>query len=157
MNPTEWEKNRSILNHDVLCNQLRNELVRLRKEPCSKSFIRIAMWPKRQDEYIDFLDSAMDVLSPGEIVDSFLFACWDSQQRELFKLLVRNLYNEVENIESQIKEAKSILTESISLIESFFSTPIERRTTQAVIKIQDKLDELSKRISKLPHHAVMKA
>lgn len=152
MNLNEWGKKRAILNHDVLCNQLRNELARLREEPSSKTCLRIAMWPQRKDEYVDFLDSALYVLNPGEIVDTSLFNSWNPSQREQFKLYIRKLYNQLEDIEGQVVKTKALLSESISLINAFFEVSYENRTSQDIIEIQKKLEMLSKRISKLPHY-----
>ena len=151
MTACEWEKHRSILNHDILCNQLRNELARLRSEPQSDTTVRLAMWPKRQREYILFFEATVAILNPERIIDSDLFLCWDNQTKKCFKVIVRNLYDSVEEIEKRVEELKSILLESIRIVDSFFSMPVDKRTEKSVVKIQEKLEELSFRISKLPH------
>ena len=148
----QWLDQRALLNHDVLCNQLRNELASLRSEPTQSHTPRLSMWPKRKKEYITFLDNAINALSFSSLLDRSIFDCWSNSMKENWRPVFHGLFLNTTNIPNKIIHLKELLNDSAETVLSFSNVRPRERTLKMVVALQEKLDALSTAISSLPHN-----
>jgi len=146
----QWQTDRERLNHDILCNQLRTELLRLCRNPHSEAVVRLASWPSHKDEYLALFDHAAEALSPRYLMELDLFNCWTREQKQYFGEKFHELFLITSNIETKTTHLKSLLSDCIDTLHRFLAVPSEQRTVQMVKEIQQKLDYFSEKISELP-------
>ena len=148
-----WLDRRGVLNHDILCNQLRNELSALRIEPELSNPIRLQMWLHHELEYREFFEDAFSVFSPSYLMDSPLFAQWPARDRDLFRKVFHELYILTSELPAKVQRLQELLSESIVRINGFLATTSRFRTSTAVEEIIEALECLSEEISSLPDRA----
>ncbi len=146
----EWQAQSTLLNHDILCNQLRNELAAVRMSPQYSSVVRLKMWPQRAGEYRKFFDMAIEALSPKQVLDSPVFATWEKTRKEVFGPIIHEMFLVRSNMIARVQELHELLTRSVDGVEAFLLMKPADRTLKAVTKLQELLDSLSKAISALP-------
>ena len=146
----EWQSQRALLNHDILCNQLRTELVALRVAPQSPAVVRLKMWPRQADEYRKFFDLAIDALSPQQVLNSPIFATWDETRKDDLGPIVHEVFLALSNIAAEVQELHESLSCSVGAVEAFLAIRPTERTPERVAKLQELLDSLSQDISALP-------
>ena len=146
----EWQAQRALLNHDILCNQLRNELGAVRMNPQCSAVVRLKMWPQRAGEYRKFFDMAAEALSPKQILDSPAFAAWEKTRKEVFRPIIHETFLVRTDMIARVQELHELLTRSIDGVEAFLRMKPAERTLEAVAELQELLDSLSKAISALP-------
>ncbi len=146
----EWQSQRSLLNHDILCNQLRNELAALRATPRSPTVVRLRMWPLHEKEYRGFFDLTIDGLSPQQLLDMPIFAAWDQARKEAFGPLFHEIFVVVTNIAGEVRQLHELLSGSVDAVEAFLAMRPADRTSEDVERLQELLDSLSQAISTLP-------
>jgi len=148
----QWLNQRALLNHDILCNQLRNELVSLRAEPTRTKIQRLSTWPKRKTEYMDFLNNTIDVLSFASLLDTDVFGCWSYSKKNSFKPAFHELFLNTTTILNKVTQLKRLVDLSVNSVLNFINTEPQKRTVQMIIDLQEKLETLSNGISSLPNN-----
>jgi hypothetical protein len=145
---TEWTALRALLNHDVLCNQVRGELCALAVDP-HQSTLRLERWIQREREYHVLLEEAVNVLSLANFVDSAEFACWNCTQRNAFRKPFHALFLATSDVPRRTKELLDLLRMSIESVRSFLAVPRRYRTREGATVPLELLTELSMGISAL--------
>ena len=145
----EWLGQRELLNHDVLCNQLRNELGALRADP-KRAVVRLKTWPVREAEYRAFFDSSIEALSPRQFFTNQRFACWKPEMKTTFEPLFHELFMLTSNLAARVEALHQLLTQSLNAVQTFLATDAAMRNPSHVAKLQELLESLSQGISALP-------
>lgn len=146
----KWQSLRERLNHDILCNQLRNELEVLRRHPGGSSLHRLEMWSKRAGEYRLLFSLSTEELSPLKLLDIDAFKCWSEEQQAIYGPVLHRMFLVNSGLEKKLETLNSLLDESLRSVRRFLDTPREKRTEEMVIQIQEKVEQLSAKISELP-------
>jgi len=146
----KWAELRAVLNHDILCNQLRNELAAARLDPVHHTLTRLRMWPQREQEYRQFFDAAKDALSPVRLLDSAQFACWSDEMKCEFGPAFHELFLSTSNIAADVARLHHLLDDSLRDVNAFVATPAAERTIDGAGAVLARLDMLSTSISALP-------
>jgi hypothetical protein len=145
----EWLGQRALLNHDVLCNQLRNELGALRADP-KRTVVRLKTWPLHETEYRAFFDSSIEALSPKQFFTNQRFACWKPEMKTTFEPVFYELFMLTSNLAVRIEALHQLLTRSLNGVQTFLATDAAKRNPSHVAKLQELLESLSQEISALP-------
>ena len=145
-----WLNKRALLNHDILCNQIRNEIDALRRAPSENSTTRLRMWIYRESEYQKLLNECIVALSPMQLLESELFSCWPRELKESFSPIFHELFLIMTGLEMRIAELLQVLSASIASVKAFLSIEQSMRTLDDVMQIREKLANLSEGISSLP-------
>jgi hypothetical protein len=145
----EWLGKRALLNHDVLCNQLRNELGALRTDP-KRTVVRLKTWPLRESEYRAFFDSSIEALSPKQLFTNQRLACWKPEMKTQFEPLFHELFMLTSTLAARIATLHQLLTQSLNGVQTFLATDAAKRNPSHVAKLQELLESLSQEISALP-------
>jgi hypothetical protein len=146
----EWLDQRALLNHDILCNQLRNELCALRADATHNAAVRLKTWPRREPEYRRLFDATLEALSPAQLVDSAVFACWNEDMKRNFRPVFHELFVATSGVAEQVRDLHQLLSKSLEGVKVYLATPQAKRTAEAVASLQTVLDALSAAISALP-------
>ena len=149
---TEWLSQRDLLNHDVLCNQLRNELASLRSEPTQVITPRLSSWPKRKTEYTNFLNDTIEAISFARILDTSIFDCWGTNQKAFWEPVFHELFLATTDVREKIHDLNELLNESVEAVIHFNEISPKKRTIEMIVSLQRKLDALSAGISSLPNN-----
>lgn len=147
---SEWLEQRALLNHDILCNQLRNELVALQGDPQSPDVVRLKMWLLRESEYRRFLDSTLNALSPAQLLESPHFARWAAEERVFFQLVFQELFCQTTGLGLRIEALQELLTKCVGEVGAFLEVAPVERTHDRIARLQSLLEALSLGISSLP-------
>ena len=147
----EWAAKRALLNHDVLCNQLRNELAAARQDVTHHPLTRLQCWSKREEEYRSFFNGAISAVSWAHLLDATIFRSWTSEMRECFRPIVHECFAAATNIDFEVSELHRLLTASLEGVSTFLNTPAVLRRTEDAETVLATLDALSSAISGLPH------
>jgi len=150
MGMNEWTEKRALLNHDVLCNQLRNELAAARLDPTHHPLTRLRMWPQREQEYRQFFDAAIDAFSPVHLLGFAFFASWSAEMKCEFGPAFHELFLATSNIKADVASLHDFLNESLLEVNAFLATAAVERTVEQAGAVLARLDTLSVAISALP-------
>lgn len=150
MSLKEWLDQRAVLNHDILCNQLRNELGAVRADPKRHALVRLKMWPLHEIEYRRLFDATIEVLSPVRLLDLPVFACWSDDMKTSFRPVFHELFLATTQVEAKVKALHELLGRGVEGVQAFVATPPGKRTTEQAVTLQELLDSLSAAISALP-------
>lgn len=145
-----WQSQREKLNHDILCNQLRNELGTLRRDPRGNSLHRLELWPEHAKEYRQLFDSAAEALSTIRLLELPEFDCWTNEKKNCFKPVFHKIFLINSGIELKVERLNEMLNEVLTIIKKFLETPVDKRTEEMVLEMQEILDHFSAKISELP-------
>jgi len=152
MQLNEWLELRELLNHDILCNQVRGELSALQAEQGNNTLVRLTRWPEREPEYRRWLDATVEALGPAQWLDSPAFACWDETMRARFKPALQELFLATSSVAGQVEALHELLTQAVSEVKEFVSAAPVARTPEKVAALQELLFALSAAISALPRN-----
>ncbi|MDZ7721644.1 MAG: hypothetical protein U5R06_02160 [candidate division KSB1 bacterium] len=147
----EWENKRAYLNHDILGNQLRNEVQSLLYQKKYDEIDRLESWLSLEDEYRKFIKNAIEYLPPTDIVDSCLFNGLNQEEKYFYKEIIYEIYMRTTKLDESVKKLDKLLTEAILSIKEFINTENSKRTDEMLLQVQKTIDSLSTEISKLPH------
>lgn len=148
----EWLNQRALLNHDILCNQLRNEILSLRSDPTQTQTPRLKMWPKRKHEYEIFLDKTIEALSFASILDDHVFDSWQDSLKSTSKPIFHQLFLATTDISKRVDDLKRLLDESVEAALYFNTIEPAKRTVDMIVSLQKKVEALSNGISSLPNN-----
>jgi hypothetical protein len=146
-----WLSRRAVLNHDVLCNQLRMELATLRQSVTSPP-LRLSQWIKRRGEYAAFLNDAVLVLDPANLLDSRRFSVWSAERRTAMRSIASETFVRISPVTAHLRELQDLLDRCVALASAFIALPPSGRTPDHVAALQDVFDRLSSGISALPEY-----
>lgn len=145
----DWQSCREKLNHDILCNQVRNEVVTLRQDLTFKTH-RLELWPQHAEAYRNLFENAATALSPQKLIELRCFDCWPQEYKDYFGDLFHAIFLLETEVEKEVEDLSSIFETALSEIKSFIAMPPEERTQESVLKLQQMLEALSVAISALP-------
>ena len=146
----QWIDLRGVLNHDVLCNQLRNELLSLQEEPKGHEAIRLKTWVTREDEYRGFLTATVDALSPNGLISCAGLACWTEEQIRVYANVAHALFLAETDMTAIVKRLTELLAAAVCSAKRLLSTPRPERSNDMVADLSVLVDKLSEGISDLP-------
>jgi len=144
-----WSEDRGRLSHDILANQITNELMTLEMNPSGET-IRLNQFIQRENEFRCLLAGAPEALSEASIIDWPIFNVWDSQYRAEIRQVVHALFITKSGLNETLKDLEKNLKECLEGTRRFLDFPDDRRTSDQVISLRKKFDLLRMGISLLP-------
>ncbi len=144
-----WTDDRARLNHDILANQLQNEVMMLQDDP-QGACVRLVQWIGRENEFRCFLAESLKVLSFSRLMDLPIFDVWNSKRRQLIRSVADELFLRASTGPAAVEELESILSRTLELAREFVATPGKKRTEEQVKTLLDLIGRLSRGISMLP-------
>lgn len=146
----DWTAQRSLLNHDILCNQLRMETSALRMDPGRDSYLRLRQWPQRERDYRRLFDGALEALTPRQLLCGESFACWSEDMRRQYGMVFHAIFVATYGVEREVERLHALLTAALECTQALLRTRPDRRTEEMVATVSSALDDLSEAISSLP-------
>ena len=146
----EWLEVRELLNHDILCNQVRSELAALQSAQHDHRIVRLKHWPEREPEYRRWLDATFEALSPAHLLDSSVFSCWSEDMRSKFRPAVHQLFLATTSLGAQVRKLHELLGLSVKGVREFVAAAPPERTADKLSALEALLAALSAAISALP-------
>jgi hypothetical protein len=145
----DWQSRREKLNHDILCNQLLNEVVTLQQQPAS-DVCRLHLWPQHAESYRKLLNDAADALSAKRLLELPCFECWSQDYKDYFGMIFHAVFLLESGIDKKLDDVRFLFEAALQQTNIFMSVAPEKRTAEMVIDLQQKLSALSAGISSLP-------
>jgi len=146
---SSWEDTRARLNHDILRNQVLNEVMALENDP-ARECPRLGMWLKYQDAYEKMLDDTESETGYAGILKSELFDCYDDEMRAKVSEMLEQLFLCKTNVREKVVTCRKTLEEALQATKRVLATGPEERTVSDVRNLSELLHQLSNQISALP-------
>jgi len=143
----EWDDKRSHLNHDILRNQVLNEVMTLQDDPHG-ACPRLRLWLRNISAYKTLLDSAEHQTSFARILDADLFDCYDAAMKNKVGAMFHALFLRKTHFDEKIKCCRQTLDEATDLAQALVDK--SSRTAEEVQNLSRLLYRLSDEISALP-------
>jgi len=149
-----WMDKRTLLNHDILQNQVMNELSTLRICPQDTVIRRLNQWLERKGEYEEFILSTIEALSPVQLMSTKLFDTWNVHMKKAYSELFHEIFCSVSRLDGKVRELVKKLDEAANSVSRFLDLRPEERTLAKVEELEKVLGELSNLITALPQTIV---
>jgi hypothetical protein len=150
MKATAWQTLRERLNHDILQNQVLTELEALHRNWREIRPRRLRSWLQQSQEYRELIDTAVNALDPGALLDAPIFECWPPSLRLQMHQLLRDVYFVHHKLAERTEDLHIVLCKCVTLAQEFLSMAPEQRTLDMVAAIENDMLSLSRGISNLP-------
>jgi len=146
---SNWDDLRTHLNHDILRNQVLNEVLMLENSP-SSSCPRLEMWIKNRKMYEQLIDNVEYETSYARVIETEIFACYSVSTKLKISDLLHPLFLRMTGVSVKKSDCRQVLHEAIEMSEKFLAKRPSERTVSEVQEIIKVLHELSTNISRLP-------
>jgi len=142
-----WGDSRAHLNHDVLRNQVLNEVMTLQHDAQAEC-PRLGIWLRNKKAYEELLDQAEAQTSYARILDVDLFDCYDAAMKAEVGDIFHALFLAETHIREKVSECRKTLEAAVRLAESLVGK--SDRSPNEVRELSSLLYTLSSQISALP-------
>jgi hypothetical protein len=145
----DWQARREKLNHDILCNQVLNEVASLHFEPASEVH-RLQLWPRHAEAYRELFKDAPVALSAKRLLELPCFDCWSQEYNDYLGMIFHAVFLLESGIEKKLDSLRALFEKSLRKTNNFISLHPDKRTGEMVDDLQQTLTALSAGISALP-------
>ncbi len=144
-----WSDDKAKLNHDVLANQVGNELLSLENYPSGEAR-RLKKFADLEPYFRKLLTETPETLSYAAIIDCPMFNIWDADFRMKIREIADALFQATSGVSEKVKTLERMLVECIDATRDFLEIPQDQRSAEQAAQIRHKIGRLRVGISSLP-------